>query len=81
MTMNGVSKYEDEDEYEEEYEDEDGEDYEDEDGEDYEDDDGEEYESRHQVYEAAEFANMATPVNFTLILLVLLFLMLIMSRR
>jgi hypothetical protein len=33
------------------------------------------------VYEAAEFANMATPVNFTLILLVLLFLMLIMSRR
>ena len=40
----------------------------------------EKYESRHQPYEAAEFASAATPMNFTLLLMVLLFIMLVVAR-
>jgi hypothetical protein len=40
----------------------------------------EKYESRHQPYEAAEFASAATPMNFTLLLMVLLFILLVAAR-
>ena len=40
----------------------------------------EKYESRHQPYEAAEFASAATPMNFTLLLMVMLFILLVAAR-
>lgn len=57
------------------------EDYEDE--EDYEDyeDDAEEYSALHQQYTPADFVNAATPMNFTILLMILLFILLIMVRR
>jgi hypothetical protein len=41
----------------------------------------EEYEGPTQKYEAADFTNVATPVNFSLILVVLLFIAIVATRR
>ncbi len=54
--------------------------YADESEEEYEDEE-EEYESRHQVYTAADFTRAASPLNLTILLMVLLFVILIISRR
>lgn len=67
-----TSPYEEPEEYESE-----GEDYEDED---YESD-AEEYSALHQQYTPADFVNMATPMNFTIVLMILLFVLLILARR
>jgi hypothetical protein len=61
-----VSKFEDED-YEE--------------GEDYEEDEYEEEEYNTQKFAPADFANVATPTNMSLVLLALLFIMIVLSRR
>ena len=69
-----VSKFEDEDyESEEDYEDEDYEEDE------YESDGEEGYD--WQKYAPADFANVATPTNMSLVLLALLFIMIVLSRR
>jgi len=41
----------------------------------------EEYESRHQIYTPAEFSNMVTPMNISVVLMILLLVLIIMSRR
>ena len=51
------------------------------DDEEYEDDDDEGYMARHQEYTPADFTSVATPMNFSVLLLVVLFLLLILSRR
>ena len=68
-----VSKFEDEDYEDEDYEDEDYEEDE------YESDGEEGYD--WQKYAPADFTNMATPTNMSLILLALLFIMIVLSRR
>ena len=60
-----VSKFEDED-YEED---------------EYEEDDYEEEEYNTQKYAPADFANVATPTNMSLVLLALLFIVIVLSRR
>lgn len=70
LPVRGVSKYEyyeDDEEYEDEEE--------------YETDDEEGYRALHQEYTPADFTNVATPMNFSVILLVVLFLLIILSRR
>ena len=64
-----ASKYADEEEYEtdEEYEDEEYE---------HASDKG----ARHQKYSPADFSNAATPTNFSLILLAMLFIMIVVAR-
>ena len=41
----------------------------------------EEYETRHQVYTPAEFANMVTPLNLSVVLMIMLLVLIILSRR
>jgi hypothetical protein len=60
-----VSKFEDED-YEED---------------EYEEDEYDEEEYNTQKYAPADFANVATPINMSLVLLALLFIMIVLSRR
>jgi hypothetical protein len=90
MPSRGVSKYEYyEDDMSEEYEDDMSEEYEDDMSEEYEDDMSEEYDmhddegymARHQEYTPADFTSVATPMNFSVLLMVVLFLLLILSRR
>jgi hypothetical protein len=40
-----------------------------------------EYETRHQIYTPAEFSNMVTPMNISVVLMILLLVLIIMSRR
>jgi len=51
------------------------------DDEEYETDDEEGYMARHQEYTPADFSSVATPMNFSVLLMVLLFLILVLSRR
>lgn len=51
------------------------------DDEEYEDDDDEGYMARHQEYTPADFTSVATPMNFSVLLMAILFLLLILSRR
>jgi hypothetical protein len=74
LPARGVSKYE----Y---YEDDTDEEYEEDTDEEYEDDDDEGYMARHQEYTPADFSSVATPMNFSVLLMVVLFLLLILSRR
>jgi hypothetical protein len=62
------------------YEDE-PEEYEDDMDEEYETDDEEGYMARHQEYTPADFSSVATPINFSVLLMVVLFLLLVLSRR
>ena len=56
--------------------------YEDDMDEEYEDDtDEESYVARHQEYTPADFSSVATPINFSVLLMVVLFLLLVLSRR
>ena len=55
--------------------------YEDDTDEEYETDDEEGYISRHQEYTPADFTSVATPMNFSVLLMVVLFLLLVLSRR
>ena len=41
----------------------------------------EEYESRHQVYTPADFSSVATPLNFSVVLMILLLVLIILARR
>ena len=41
----------------------------------------EEYETRHQIYTPADFSSVATPLNFSVVLMILLLVLIIMSRR
>ena len=64
------------------YEDDMDEEYEDDMDEEYEDDtDEESYVARHQEYTPADFSSVATPINFSVLLMVVLFLLLVLSRR
>ena len=64
------------------YEDDMDEEYEDDTDEEYEDDtDEESYVARHQEYTPADFSSVATPINFSVLLMVVLFLLLVLSRR
>jgi len=70
-------KYEGEEEYETEEEYEGEEEYESE--EEYEGE--EEYEARHQVYTPADFSSVATPLNLSVVLMILLLVLIILARR